>query len=201
MRPVTDVLHEGIVAGQFGEPIEPHGHHAMGFFQFSGIEALLTEPIVDIGSGAGLPALPLAEAYPETHWSLIERRDGRCALLRRAVRRLGLSDRVNIHSSEVTQLAWDSSLRATAGIVTARSFGSPADTAECATGFLRPGGVLITSEPESVRVERWPDEGLQAAGLQFVDEWRTTYGFYRAFERLDVKHALPRRSARKTEIF
>ncbi len=32
-------------------------------------------------------------------------------------------------------------------LVTARSFGPPAVTAECAVRFLKPGGVLIVSEP------------------------------------------------------
>ncbi len=203
MREITELLQEGIQAEQFGGPIEPHGHHAMGFFAFSGITPLLEYPIMDIGSGAGLPALPLIEAYPRTSWTLIERRDGRCALLKRAIRRLGYSDRVEVRSTDVAVAARDPHLRDRAGVVTARSFGSPADTAECAAPLLRRGGLLVTSEPEDGdRHVRWPDTGLEQCGLTFETEWSTAHGFYRAFRRSEVDLAsLPRPGARKRLLF
>jgi 16S rRNA (guanine527-N7)-methyltransferase len=52
--------------------------------------------------------------------------------------------------------------------VVARSFGAPAVTAECAVGFLRPGGRLAVSEPpecaEPASV-RWPEAGLGHLGF------------------------------------
>ena len=86
MRSTEELLQEGAAAGQFGGDLEPHGEHAMGFLSFSGD---LSGHVVDLGSGAGLPALILIEARPHTTWTLIERRRGRVDLLRRAVRRLG----------------------------------------------------------------------------------------------------------------
>ena len=202
MRPIAELLREGIAAGQFGGDLEPHGDHAMGFFAFSGGDAVESAHIVDIGSGAGLPALVLAEAYPETSWTLIERRSGRTDLLRRGVHRLGMNDRVSVIAEDVNAVG-HGPLRASAQFVTARSFGSPADTAECAGAFLESGGSLLTSEPkDGDRETRWPTEQLRELGFVFAEEWTTPSGRYMRFQRNEVEiDHLPRSGARKTPLF
>jgi len=212
MRPITELLREGVQAGQIGGDLEPHGDHAMGFFAFSGmgssglVSAYMPSAdevhIVDIGSGVGLPAIVLAEAYPNSHWTLIERRAGRVDLMRRGIRRLEMFDRVSVLADDVTALA-HGSLRASAQFVTARSFGPPADTAECAVAFLVPGGSLLTSEPhQGDREQRWPPDALAVVGLEFAEEWRTASGRYMRFERNEVEvDNLPRPGARKTLLF
>ena len=143
MRSIDVILLEGIRAGQFGGESKSHGDHAMGFVRFSDdAEADFRGHVVDIGSGAGLPALVLADAFPQTTWSLIERRRGRTELLTRAVHRLGLDNRVEVIAADVA-VAAHGPLRAQADWVTARSFGPPGDTAECGSAFLRPGGSLL----------------------------------------------------------
>ena len=203
MRPVEDILREGIDAGQFGGELEPHGAHAMGFVSFLAEEGpTFSGHVVDIGSGAGLPALILADAYAQTRWTLVERRSGRADLLKRAVRRLGLHDRVDVVSSDAA-ITGRTPLRGTADWVTARSFGPPADTAECAAPFLRAGGSLLTSEPFDTELkERWPTDGLDRAGLVFEEEWTTDAGRYVRFTRTtSLIEELPRSGARKQPIF
>lgn len=203
MRPVEEILREGITAGQFGGDSVPHGDHAMGFAAFSDTpETDFTGHVIDIGSGAGLPALVLADAFPDTTWTLVERRAGRTDLLRRAVHRLGFADRVEIHSEDVAVVA-RSVLRGSADWVTARSFGPPGDTAECASPFLRPGGCLLTSEPFDCRLDsRWPISGLARVDLSLVGEWETPAGRYARFVRgvLPIDD-LPRKGSRKKLLF
>ena len=50
-------------------------------------------------------------------------------------------------------------------MVVARTFGPPALTAECATGFLAVGGRLVVSEPEQEDMARWPAAALTRLGL------------------------------------
>ena len=203
MRPFDELLREGILAGQFGGHIEPHGDHAMGFVAFSDSpEADFVGHVVDIGSGAGLPALILAEAYPQTTWTLVERREGRTDLLRRAVKRLELADRIEVVSQDVT-VAARSSLRNCANWVTARSFGSPGDTAECAAPFLTSGGQLLTSEPnDGVIAQRWPKAGLERVDLEYAGEWSTESGRYARFQRGEgAIDDIPRKGSRKKRLF
>ncbi len=203
MRPVDEILQEGIRAGQIGGESEPHGRHAMGFIAFLAQGESLQGYCVDLGTGVGIPGLILADACPDTQWTLIERREGRTDLLRRAIRRLALSDRVEVYTGDAI-VAARSTLRGSADWVTARSFGPPADTAECASGFLRPGGGLITSEPFDGDMDaRWPmTEVEETTGLARDHEWTTDAGRYLRFQRTERElPSLPRKGARKKPLF
>ena len=61
-------------------------------------------PLLDVGSGAGAPALPWALALPSVRIDLVEKVAKKVAFLRHAVSRLGLQDRVKIHPVEVQTL-------------------------------------------------------------------------------------------------
>ena len=52
---------------------------------------------VDLGSGVGLPGLPLAIARPDARFELVDRSGRRCDLLRRAIAVLGLENCLVIH--------------------------------------------------------------------------------------------------------
>ncbi len=177
----------------------------MGFFAFldpSADPAELTGHVVDLGSGAGLPALPLADHFPATTWTLIERRTSRAELLTRAVRRLGLTDRIEVWAVDAADAAW-TSLRGDADWVTARAFGPPSDVAEIGGPILRVGGSLLVSEPRSSDLEvRWPREGVARCGLAVAESWETPAGRYVRLVRepIDVPD-LPRRGARKRPLF
>lgn len=60
--------------------------------------------LLDVGSGAGVPALPWAIALPSLRIDLVEKVAKKVAFLRHAVARLGLQDRVKIHPMEVQAL-------------------------------------------------------------------------------------------------
>jgi 16S rRNA (guanine(527)-N(7))-methyltransferase RsmG len=57
--------------------------------------------VVDVGSGGGLPAVPLAIIRPDLRFDLFEPTGKKVAFLRTAIRELGLKDRVLVHSERV----------------------------------------------------------------------------------------------------
>lgn len=120
---------------------------------------------LDLGSGAGLPGLPLALRWPATSWALLESGGRRCAALREAVAALALGARVVVVEARAEEAGRDPDLRATFDLVTARAFGAPAVTAECGAPFLRAGGRLAVSEPPAPAPARWPSTGLAQLGL------------------------------------
>ncbi len=122
---------------------------------------------VDLGSGAGIPGLALAGLWPESTWVLIDAAQRRVMLMEETVRELGWDDRVAVVHGRAEDLA-RTDLRGRFDLVTARSFGPPAATAECAVGFLREGGVLAVTEPPAADGSRWSPEGLALLSLEVL---------------------------------
>jgi 16S rRNA (guanine527-N7)-methyltransferase len=144
-------------------PVVPHIDHAAGFVAaLSGVAGV----VVDLGSGGGVPGLVVAMDRPDLEVVLLDAMAKRCRFLRSAAAALGLEDRVRIVEGRAEE-AGRGALRAAASAVTARSFGSPAATAECAAPLLRVGGRLIVSEPPDGPA-RWPAAGVAALGLRVV---------------------------------
>lgn len=120
--------------------------------------------VADLGSGGGLPGLVVAVRCPWVALVLVERRTTRADMLRRAVRALDLDDQVEVLAEDVRLLA--ETRPNSFDVVTARSFAGPAVTARWAAALLRPGGLLLVSEPPQDDPQRWPEALLQRLGLE-----------------------------------
>ena len=110
----------------------------------------------------------VAEARPDLRVVLLDAMEKRTALLDDAVVAMGIADRVRVVTGRAEILGRDDELRGTAAAVTARSFGPPAATAECAAPLLAVGGLLVVSEPPE-GPDRWPADELAALGLEPSD--------------------------------
>lgn len=112
------------------------------------LDELPEGPCVDVGSGAGLPGIPLSIARPERHWTLLEPRQRRAAFLEEAVRRLAVDCEVIAATAE--QAAGDPRLAGAHVLVTARAVADPAAVRELAEPLLSPGGVtLVFTGPDA----------------------------------------------------
>jgi 16S rRNA (guanine527-N7)-methyltransferase len=166
---VTDVLagllEESRRLGFLGPgSIDGHIDHARAFAVAVG------EPpahAVDLGAGGGLPGLVLATlVWPGTSWVFLDVMARRTAFLREAVDAAGLAERVTVVTERAEAYGRRGEARHAFDLVVARSFGPPAVTAECAAPLLRPGGLLVVSEPPtSADALRWPAGGLAELGL------------------------------------
>jgi 16S rRNA (guanine527-N7)-methyltransferase len=68
------------------------------------LEGYPARRIADVGSGAGLPGIPLAIALPQARFTLIERMGRRAGFLRSALAALGLSN-VTVEETEMEKAA------------------------------------------------------------------------------------------------
>lgn len=111
------------------------------------VESLVLAPfligtrIADVGSGAGVPGLPLAVVEPGRRFTLIESRAKRCRFLRHAAAELGL-DNVSVAEARAEDLdapPFDT--------VLARAVAKPAGLLALCRPLVRAGGrlVLLTS--------------------------------------------------------
>ena len=120
---------------------------------------------VDLGTGGGPPGLVLALLWPQSRWLFVESNQRKTAWLQDALTFLGIEERVLVicdRAERVGRSRW----RQQAATVTARGFGPPGPTAECAAPLLRHGGQLLVADPPGAPPERWPATGLVKLGLQ-----------------------------------
>lgn len=101
----------------------------------------LAAPVIDIGSGAGLPGVPVALAFPSAQILMLEPRARRQAFLEGAIRELKLT---NAAVRKLTaETAGRSELRERAGTVVVRAVAPPLAALELALPLLRLGGDLV----------------------------------------------------------
>jgi len=107
--------------------------------------------VVDVGSGAGLPGIPLALARPDLTVTLLEPLARRVAFLTECVHRLGL-ERVTV----VRGRAEEGPIRRQLGgadVVTARAVAPLDKLAGWCLPLLRPGGLLLAMKGSTAAAE------------------------------------------------
>ena len=175
-------------------PVEAHLDHASGFVEVvrgltagdrSGGPTAWPERAVDLGSGAGLPGLPLALCFSGCSWLLVESSVRRAAFLRQAIHQLGIEERVEVAEERAEVVGRSPAWRGRFDVVVARSFGPPAVVAECGAPLLTVGGYAVVSEPPGGRPSRWPATGLGLLGMAPVAAVAAKGGAYQVLRQVD----------------
>jgi 16S rRNA (guanine527-N7)-methyltransferase len=105
-----------------------------------------TRRVADLGSGAGIPGLPIAIVRPDLEVTLIEAKQRRASFLSTVVRELGLGS-VTVIGDRIESLP--SSYDAGFDAVVMRCAGSLSEMLEPALRLVRRGGVVVVSAPAS----------------------------------------------------
>jgi 16S rRNA (guanine527-N7)-methyltransferase len=98
--------------------------------------------VIDIGSGGGLPAVPMAIAMPEVHFTLLEANTRKCAFLEQVAATLKLTN-VAVVAGRAEELGHQPELREQFDRAISRAAAPPAVLLELALPFVRPGGDLV----------------------------------------------------------
>jgi len=116
------------------------------------LDAVAADPdplrIADIGSGAGLPGIPLAIARPSTFVRLIESRGRCCRFLEETVAGLKLPN-VRVEHARGELAAHDSELRESFHVVTARALTATPAALEISLPLCRLGGLVLLYKTEA----------------------------------------------------
>jgi 16S rRNA (guanine527-N7)-methyltransferase len=98
--------------------------------------------VIDIGSGGGLPAIPLALQLPQIQFTLLEANARKCAFLLHTAATLTLPN-VRVLLGRAEELARQPELRDRFDRAISRAVAPPAVMLELALPFVRPGGDLL----------------------------------------------------------
>jgi 16S rRNA (guanine527-N7)-methyltransferase len=96
-------------------------------------------PCADVGSGAGLPGIPLAIALPTRAWRLIEPRAKRAGFLELVVRELELA---NVEVIRTTAQEFARRQPASHAVVVARALASPGQALALLRPLVAPAGTV-----------------------------------------------------------
>jgi len=109
-------------------------------------EVIGAQSVLDVGSGSGLPGIPMAILCPQVHITLCEIRLKRVAFLERAVSRLGLNN-VTVHNGDVQGVSGQFD------VVTALWFGSLEKLYGMTRHAFAPSWRLITRKGDGADAE------------------------------------------------
>jgi len=106
------------------------------------LDAWAADRIVDLGSGGGVPAIPLALARPGTSWTLVDSVGKKADALREMVAALGLRE-VTVLAERAEALGRDPRHRERYAVATARACAALPVLAELSMPLLHVGGRLL----------------------------------------------------------
>ncbi|APW59033.1 16S rRNA (guanine(527)-N(7))-methyltransferase RsmG [Paludisphaera borealis] len=161
----------------------------------------LPSPLIDMGSGPGLPGVPLKIARPETHMILAEPRAARVEFLGQVCERLGLKD-VEVYGRK---LGADYPGRVK-GVIS-RAVAAIPETLERVAACLEPGGRMIFMkgpgcDPEIAEAERtWSDHFRLASDHAYTIPGTTHDRRLVVYERLDTDAPRGAAEARASRAF
>ena len=115
-------------------------------------DTLRSGAIIDIGSGAGFPGIPLKLAYPSMRVTLVEATAKKSAFLAHICAELDLQDITPLNDRAET-LAHEPDLREQFDAVLARAVADTATLAELTLPFARIGGLVALHKKGDIRAE------------------------------------------------
>lgn len=125
--------------------------HFLDSFSFvRGFDPVPGAKLMDLGSGAGFPALPLKIAFPDIEVTLVEAVQKKISFLRHLVRTLALS------GTEVAAVRTENlgeAYLSAYDIVTARAFANMEHALNEGSRFLKPRGIMVMSRGPTEEVK------------------------------------------------
>jgi 16S rRNA (guanine527-N7)-methyltransferase len=124
----------------------------------------LGSPVIDIGSGAGFPGVPIKIARPELEMALLEATEKKAAFLAGLIEKLGLAG-VRVIHGRAEDVAHEPGEREAYALAVARAVAPLPTLVELALPFVRVGGYLAAPKGSAAAREvREAENALSACG-------------------------------------
>jgi 16S rRNA (guanine527-N7)-methyltransferase len=157
----------------FGKILSRHVLDSLSCLLFTPLKN--ARKVGDIGSGGGLPGIPLAVALPDAEVTLFESTGRKAEFLRYAVKELGLAN-VRVVNARIEESARDDDHRGKYGVCTARALARLSVVSEYSLPLLRRGGHVVAMKGR-VDADEWTEGGraLKTLGGRVSEEIQVHY--------------------------
>lgn len=153
---------------EWEEVVTKHFLDSLSLLEAVGKDDLSGKKLLDLGTGAGFPGIPLAILFPELPIVLIDSLQKRVAFLKEVIDALGLPNVKAIHG-RAEDLARDPSLREQMDFVVSRAVAHLSILSEYCLPFVRVGGFFIAYKSASTDEERKEaSHAVEVLGGEFV---------------------------------
>jgi 16S rRNA (guanine527-N7)-methyltransferase len=115
--------------------------------------------LLDVGTGAGMPGVPLKIVLPKVRLVLLESVAKKTAFLRHLIQKLGL-DHAEVLTGRAEEIAHQSDCREGFDLVVCRAVSRLSTTAELSLPFCREGGLFIA--PKKGQIEEELSQAIKA---------------------------------------
>lgn len=110
------------------------------------------ENIIDVGTGAGFPGIPIKIAFPDTRVVLVDSLKKRIGFLEDTIRRLGLKNITAVHG-RAEDLGKDQNYRESFDLCTSRAVAKLSVLSEYCIPFVKKGGKFIPYKSGNIEEE------------------------------------------------
>ncbi len=133
--------------------------------------------VIDVGSGGGLPGIPLAIIYPDIEFTLLEATGKKARFLHDAAAALERSNIVVVNARAETAGQDRETHRDRYDVVTARAVGKLAELLELTIPLAKVGGLVLAIKGDKAPQEvEEAEEALRILNASVVDQVRTPNG-------------------------
>lgn len=124
--------------------------------------------LIDIGSGGGFPAIPIAIAYPDCKVYAVDSVGKKAVFLANLVHKLGIDKRVKIYNDRVEEL--EIKLKNKFDFVTARAVAQLNILSEYCLPYVKEGGLFVAYKAKTAKEElKESKKALQVLGGELAE--------------------------------
>lgn len=144
------------------EVYKKHFLDSLSFSQCINFTPMQNKKVLDLGTGAGFPGIPLKILYPEASFTLVDSLNKRIDFLNLVINELGLNNITTVHS-RAEDLARDLSFREQYDFVVSRAVANLSVLSEYCIPFVKIDGRFISYKSENALDEI--DQARNAIGV------------------------------------